>query len=319
MPSLRAPIAVAAAACGLLAQAAPAAAAQLATWVSASGKDASTCAITAPCKTFKYAFTQTTTGGVISVLDAGSFGPVSITHSVSIIASGAEAIVATAVSCPGGGKAGICISGSHSVVELRGLTIDLGKASSTAGIRFNAGTALEVRNSLVRNAAGPGIDFVPPHASGLTVADTRVAGNTTAGIVVAPTSSGRYVVSLANVHAESNGDGFLFSGASSIGLLRAVVRDSVFSHNARTGISVIEGGSGIASAMIEGSALVNNGGTGLFASGTNALALIGNSTISANAVGFDPQNGANIDSFSTNELNGNINADGAASVNLLLQ
>src|SRR4029077_12685850 len=82
-----------------------------ATWVGGTGTDSGACPITAPCKTFQYAFTQTLAGGTINVLSPGSFGPLDITKSVSIVADGVEALIQSPMSCPVGGHfAAICIS-----------------------------------------------------------------------------------------------------------------------------------------------------------------------------------------------------------------
>jgi hypothetical protein len=61
-------------ACGLLASAGVAQAASE-TWVSGTGTDAGNCPITAPCRTFAFAHTQTNNNGAINVLTSGNFGP----------------------------------------------------------------------------------------------------------------------------------------------------------------------------------------------------------------------------------------------------
>jgi hypothetical protein len=54
------------------------------TWVSAIGDDANPCNRTAPCKTFAGAISKTTSGGEIDCLDAGGYGAVTITKSITI-------------------------------------------------------------------------------------------------------------------------------------------------------------------------------------------------------------------------------------------
>src|ERR1700741_3390574 len=84
---------------------APAHAQATRTWVSGVGDDANPCSRTAPCKTFAGAISKTAVGGVISVLDPGGFGTVTIHKSTpidggavegSIIASGISGIVVNA-------------------------------------------------------------------------------------------------------------------------------------------------------------------------------------------------------------------------------
>ena len=60
-------IAAALLACGLFA--APAQAGPNRTWVSGTGADSGTCAITAPYKTFAFALTQTAAGGEIAAVE----------------------------------------------------------------------------------------------------------------------------------------------------------------------------------------------------------------------------------------------------------
>ena len=58
------------------------------TWVSGVGDDVNPCSRTAPCKTFAGAMSKTAPGGEISVLDAGGFGSVTITKSITINGGG---------------------------------------------------------------------------------------------------------------------------------------------------------------------------------------------------------------------------------------
>ena len=53
-----------------------------------TGIDQGTCPRTAPCLTFTYAVGQTPAGGEVVALDAGGFGPVTITKSITISSGG---------------------------------------------------------------------------------------------------------------------------------------------------------------------------------------------------------------------------------------
>jgi hypothetical protein len=57
------------------------------TFVASTGNDANACSIAAPCGGFARAITQTSAGGEVIVLDSAGYGVVTITQSVSIIAS----------------------------------------------------------------------------------------------------------------------------------------------------------------------------------------------------------------------------------------
>lgn len=87
------------------------------TWVSSTGTDSGSCQLSAPCKTFAYAISETIAGGEIDVKDSGAYGPFTITKSITIVADGVVASV---------GGSGIVIDpGPISPVVLRGLTINV--------------------------------------------------------------------------------------------------------------------------------------------------------------------------------------------------
>src|SRR5258708_3536885 len=58
------------------------------TWVSGVGDDVNPCSRTAPCKTFAGAISKTAAGGEISALDAGGFGTVVISKSITLDGTG---------------------------------------------------------------------------------------------------------------------------------------------------------------------------------------------------------------------------------------
>jgi hypothetical protein len=295
-------IGVFAIACGLLANAASAWAASPQTWVSGTGSDAGACPVTAPCKTFSYAFSQTNSSGAINVLSSGNFGPLTINRSISIVADGAEAVINTAA-----GGAAIIVQGSGILVSLRGLTIDL-RGTANIGINFVSGAALHVQNSVIRRATD-GIAFAP--ASGtreLYVADSVIADSLENGIWVNPTGSGGVKAILDRVRVENSGNlGIAIFGNNTTGSVTATVRDSVSAGN-NFGIVAQEGGSGTTEVMVDRSAAVNNG-TGIFATVAGATIRIGDSTVSGNGTGLATAPAvcpcAVIASYGTNKVNGN--------------
>ena len=166
--------------------AAPAEAQATRTWVSGVGDDVNPCSRTAPCKTFAGAISKTAAGGEISVLDAGGYGAVTITKSISIVSDGAEGSIL------GAGTSGVIINaGPNDVVTLHGLFIE-GAGTGLVGVRFVAGGELHVRDCLIRGfqagtAAGIAIE---PTATGarVFVSDTTLAKNA-AGIRAKATSA----------------------------------------------------------------------------------------------------------------------------------
>src|SRR5262249_47592150 len=62
-------------------------------WVSGVGDDVNPCSRTAPCKTFAAALSKVAAGGEIDALDAGDYGVVTISKSVTIDGGGALASI----------------------------------------------------------------------------------------------------------------------------------------------------------------------------------------------------------------------------------
>ena len=176
------------------------------TWVSGVGDDVNACSRTAPCKTLAGAILKTNTGGEITVMDAGGFGSVIISKSITIDGTGVPASILAAQAT------GITIDipfrrvgDIKRAVRIRGLSINgLGNGINginviaarnvsvedcvidgfTAnGINVQAGT-LFVRNTTIRNNAGTGINATG--AAGAAISDTTVIFNGTglAGAVV---------------------------------------------------------------------------------------------------------------------------------------
>ncbi len=290
------PIGIFAIACGLanasIAQAA------IETWVSGIGSDAGNCPITAPCRTFAYAHSQTNANGAINVLSSGNFGPLTITKPISIVADGVEAVINTGA----GGAAIIVQAGGGAVISLRGLTIDLRGSSTDVGISFTSGAALHLHDSVIRNARD-GIRFTPAAGTGeLYVVDSVIAKILQFGVFVEPTGSANAKAVLDRVRVENGAnDGIDFSGFASTGTVTGTVRDSVSSGNSATGIGAFEGTINV---MIDRSAMVNNA-TGVVASGAGVTIRMGDTTVTGNATGLATFSGAAIASYETNKVNGN--------------
>ena len=62
-------------------------------WVSSDGSDRDECDRRSPCKTFAGAMQKVAAGGQINVVDAGEYGPVTVTKSVTVNGEGALASV----------------------------------------------------------------------------------------------------------------------------------------------------------------------------------------------------------------------------------
>jgi hypothetical protein len=284
------------------------------TWVSGTGDDANPCSRTAPCKTFAGAISKTAAGGAINCIDTGGFGQVTITKALAIICDNTEA----GVLASGAGQSGVIVNaGVNDVVFLSGLDIEGTLTSSPAhGVRFLAGGALYVQNSIIRgfnDTNGNGITFTPSGASQLFVSNTTIEHNSSSGagvgIFVQPGVAGSARVSLKDVRVQDNVNGGLrvdTTGSTSAAGVTVSVAGSVFAGNGGAGVAmVVPTGTTTGAIMIADSTVANNGTTGLIANGANATIRVGNSTITGNATGVNAAGGSTIASYGNNRLDGN--------------
>ncbi len=129
-----APISIAAACTSLIMlSAAPVLAASLVTFVSGEGTDSGTCASPAnPCRTFQFAFGQTSPGGEIKALDPDDYGPITITQSISI-----TGVDGAGIDTPSSDDITIN-AGPNDTVNLSRLILD-GVQTAVTGIRVEFG------------------------------------------------------------------------------------------------------------------------------------------------------------------------------------
>jgi len=158
------------------------------TWVSASGSDSGSCTVTAPCKTFAYAVTQTPVWGQLGVLTRGDYGPVTITQSITIDGGGLAANVATT------GSAITVQVASGSVVQLHNLSIHGNGASN--GIYFASSGQLQI-DHLQITGFGTCVNMFESgtNSADLVVKDTSIDNCGAYGIYIVPAASSSPVVS----------------------------------------------------------------------------------------------------------------------------
>lgn len=270
------------------------------TWVSGIGDDANPCTRTAPCRTFEGALARTAACGEISVMDAGGFGTVTITKSVTIDGSGTNASILN-----GGGMTGIVVnlaaSDSCNTVVLRNLSIQGGGSPSSvglAGIRFTGAVAT---NLFVQHVAiahqQRGIDVqpgVPNHR--LFLKDVDVDRTTVHGIHVRPDAGKLVRLHFHDVRSRgSAGDGLhlanntqgtinqsQFEANNGNGVIAAsnsvfvTLAETVMANNLTNGLANYSPATVIDGCTIAGnlgSGAFNNSGAGLYSNGTNRIAL----------------------------------------------
>jgi len=188
------------------------------TWVSGVGDDVNPCSRTAPCKTFGGTISKTAIGGVISVLDPGGFGTVTITKALTIDGGGIEGSILSS------GVTGIIVNnpGGTADVTLRNLTI-FGAGTGTDGIRVIGDVkGVHVEHCVISSITQDGIDFQP--SSGiLYVSNTKIIDATLAGIHV--TSRQAF---LDNVQLEGNSSGVQASFAAWVSIRHSSMTGNTF-------------------------------------------------------------------------------------------
>ena len=134
-------------------------------YLSGTGSDVGSCGITAPCRTLQFAMTAVDPGGDIVIRDSAGYGAVAIGQAVSIIAPrGVYAGITVASGI------GIDVNASGAKVLLEGLTIN-GIGPATTGIRFAAGSQLEIVRCAISGMSDAGLVATAPSGR-LQVFDT---------------------------------------------------------------------------------------------------------------------------------------------------
>ena len=261
----------------------------LRTWVSGVGDNANTCDRTAPCRTFSGALAKTAAGGEISVLDSGSFGPVTITQAVTISGTGHL----TSILAPG--TDGIVVNaGVNDRVILRDLSIN-GVETGLNGIRHLAGKSLLIDNVTISGFNTRGIDVSLTSNSGVIVKDTTITGAST-GIFIT-TTSGFALATLDNVHLQG-----LTNGLEAAANSRVSIKRSVISNNSSNGILASAASSQI---NVENCLVAFNQLTGINASVAGSIIRISDNDIHSNTSGISISAGAVVSSDANNRVVGN--------------
>lgn len=294
--------------------AAPAQAQATRTWVSGVGDDVNPCSRTAPCKTFAGAISKTAAGGEIDCLDPAGYGTLTITKSITIDCTGTFGSTLNS-----GGINGFVINDSATAtpgtieVILRGVSINgAGTTPGLNGVRFISGKSLTMQDVLIQNQnSGAGISIAPNaanaevHLNRVTIADSQH------GIMIQPSGtagSARVFLNEVSVfNSTSNGIGIDTSAATSSSGVLLNINDSEVSGNFYGIAIVAPAGKSATDVLVNGTAVFNNGGSGILGNGTGARIRVANTTISGNALGVNPGGSSLINDFGHNILVGNTN------------
>ena len=301
----------------LFALASPAFAQATRTWVSGVGDDANPCSRTAPCKTFAGAISKTASGGEINCLDPGGFGAITITKSITIDCTGTFGSILNA-----GGINGVTIndslSGAPNTIEvmLRGLAIDgAGTTAGLNGIRFISGRSLVIEDIFIQNQTGQtGIAITPGGQAEFYAENVTVTDGST-GVHFRPTgASGSVRAVLRNVRAQNNSATGLNvdtnGNTAPLGIIIAVDKSSFTGNSSGIALNA-QTGTTTAAIMLRDSVVANNSSFGISATGGLGRIRVGSSSITGNGTGVSATVGATINTYATNQLDGNTTSDGA--------
>jgi hypothetical protein len=193
------------------------------------------------------------------------------------------------------------------VVYLRGLDFH-GVNPPSSGVRFIAGSALHLEDSLIRRFDldnSFGVKFTPGAAAKLYISNTTIADNGTAttggGIEINPAVNGTARVFLKNVRVRNNANDGIRTDSTN-GAISLVLEDSDVTGNGR-GVAVL-GGSRTNVAMITNSVVANNGVVGIVTTGT-AVARVDTTTITGNRVGISAEAPSQLLTYGGNRLDQN--------------
>jgi hypothetical protein len=279
------------------------------TWVSGTGDDANPCSRTAPCKTFPGAYSKTAAGGEINALDAGGFGAVTISKSLTISAEHVEGGVLVS-----GTNAIVINAGINDVVVLRGLDIE-GLGTGLVGIKVLAAGAVHVENCTVNNFTQIGIDFVPTSLSVTTsqlfVSHSIIRNNNGASSGGIRIKAGTNVTARAMIEdtqLSNNNFGLRSDGSGGAVATNVTVQGGSASGNVNAGIVAFSGGAAN-QVLVDGTAISNN----LFGPRSDAATLrFGNTSVTGNGTGVSTANGGVLLSYGNNRIDGNT-LDGTVS------
>jgi len=286
----------------------PAEAAETHTWVAANGSNANPCTRAFPCATFLQAYNSTFAGGEIRCADAGDFGGLTITKSITVdcednIASAAFAHFT------------VNVTGTD-VVMLKGLDIHAyrsSQASGVAGVIFTGAGLLQLENVKIRGwqGGGGGLLFQPTGPAKLVMSNSTVADNGTGGnILVRPTTGvdGAGVAALFDrVTVAGSVFGIKADGSGqAAGQIDVDVRDSVAAHHGNNGfIAASDAGQAPIHYKITRSTGFNNGSFGAVATGAQAFMIVSGSSLTKNGTGLAQLSGSTVATYTNNDVNFN--------------
>jgi hypothetical protein len=274
--------------------AAPAQAQRDRVFVASYGSDSNPCTFGSPCKTFQNAFNVAAVGGEVTAIDSAGFGPLYITHSITITSpNGVEAGIAA----PSGGTAISIAAGSNGVVVFSGLTLE-GAGTADYGIYVSDAARVEVDNCAIRNytyagiyvgTAVPtsilisdtsvsdvpdsfGIQFIPNTGGSITAALNRVSVNNAYNAVEIGASNGIVETQITHSHLDNNANCSVFASGATASDASYVILQYVSMNQTPVGVSLEGYATAWLSHVVQTTVTGFNSTAGVLLNGANATA-----------------------------------------------
>lgn len=273
------------------------------TWVSGVGDDVNPCSRTAPCKTFAGAISKTATGGIISVLDPGGYGTLTITKAITVQGDGT--LASSLNSSINGFVINIAAGPTNRHVVLRNLLVDgAGTTLGVNGVRFISGDSLTLEHVEIKTQSSSCVDFEPNSLARLIIRNSELHQCGTNGLLVKPAVGGIARVSVHDSMIGRSTNGVRVEDNSNVSIFNSHVvnntSDGVFS------TPLTASGNAV---LVESSEISHNSGVGLRTAGGSAVLRSANNLISGNGTGVS-SGGGELCTFQNNRLSGNT-ANGA--------
>jgi hypothetical protein len=235
--------------------------AQTRTWVAGVGNDADPCSRTAPCKTFAGAISKTAVNGIINCIDDGAYGSVTIVKSITIDCHETLASILASQDGVNGITINIAPDPKDPMRTVRLRNIDIaGAGVGNAGVVILQASAVIMEDMSITGFTKQGItDTRTDGGTMLAIKNSIVANNPGVGINAGAKDNS---VTLDNVHSIKNAYGLAVAKTNSASVYR-----SVFVDNSTAGVEADAGGQ----LMLDNS-IVSYNATGVSSSGAIELA-----------------------------------------------
>jgi hypothetical protein len=154
--------------------------------------DGNPCTIIQPCATFAHAYMQVVANGIVTALDPGKYGALTISGPVTIDGNGWASITAPA------NAGGVTINAQpNDKITLKGLNID-GVGSAADGVLFTGGGGLNILDCTIKNMVNNGVYVDTSGALSLLISNTFITN-----INSVAASSGIYINSAASTENDN--------------------------------------------------------------------------------------------------------------------